>query len=59
MKVQPKQVLLALGALFLGIFVWQNPQDAGTETGDFIGNVTGWFGDAFDKAQEFSENVSE
>lgn len=59
MKVQPKQVILGLGALFIGLTVWNNPQDAGDTTGDFVGNVWSWMGDAFDRAQEFSQSVVE
>lgn len=59
MKIQPKQVLITLGALFVGLTVWHNPTDAGDSTGDFIGNVASWAQDAFDKASEFSESVIE
>lgn len=59
MKVQPKQIVIVLGALFIGLIVWHDPSDAGSTTGDFIGNVASWFQDAFDKVSEFSESAIE
>jgi hypothetical protein len=58
-KVQPKQIVLAFGALFIGLTVWNNPSDTGSSTGDFIGNTVSWVQDAFGKVSEFSENVVE
>lgn len=59
MKVQPKQIAIGFGALFLGLVVWHDPSDAGGATGDFVGNVSSWFQDAFDKVSEFSESAIE
>lgn len=58
-KVQPKQILLAFGALFVGLAVWNNPTDTGESTGDFVGNTVTWVQDAFGKISEFSESVVE
>jgi hypothetical protein len=58
-KLEPKKVLIGLGALFVVLTVWSDPQKAGEETGDFIGSTTDWFQDAFDKFGDFSESVTE
>lgn len=59
MKFEPKKIAMGLGAAFLLLTVWNDPQEAGSSTGEFIGNATDWIGDAFDKATEFSEAVVE
>lgn len=58
-KVEPKKVLMGLAGAFIALSVWNNPQDAGKSTGDFISNATSWVGDVFDKANEFSKSVIE
>jgi hypothetical protein len=58
-KVQPKQVVLALGVLFIGLIVWNNPSDTGATTGEFIGNTVSWVQDAFGKISEFSQSAVE
>lgn len=59
MKVQPKQIFLAFGILFIGLTVWNNPADTGSTTGEFIGNAVSWVQDAFGRVSEFSESVVE
>ena len=59
MKVQPKQVLLAVGALFIGLTIWNNPADTGSTTGEYLGNGISWVQDAFGKVSEFSQSVVE
>lgn len=59
MNFEPKKIAMGLGAAFVALTVWNDPADSGRSTGDFIDNATGWVGDLFDKAQEFSENVVE
>lgn len=59
MKVQPKQVFLAAGALFIALIVWNNPSDTGATTGEFIGNSVDWVQDAFGKISEFSQSAVE
>jgi hypothetical protein len=51
--------LLAFGALFIGLTVWNNPNDTGSSTGDFVSDGVGWVQDAFGKVSEFSESVTE
>lgn len=58
MKIQPKQIALAFGALFIGLTVWNNPSDTGDSTGEFVGNSVSWVQDAFGKISEFTENVT-
>ena len=56
-KVEPKKVIIGLVVAFLALTFWNDPQGAGESTGDFVSNAGGFVSDAFDKANEFSQNV--
>jgi hypothetical protein len=58
-KLEPKKVLIGLGAAFVLLTVWNDPNKAGEETGNFIGDTTDWVQDAFDKFGDFSESVTD
>lgn len=57
MNVEPKKIVLALVAVFVALSVWNDPGGAGETTGDFLGKTSDFLEDAFDKANEFSQNV--
>ena len=59
MKFEPKKIAMGLGAAFVVLAVWNDPQEAGNSTGEFLGDATSFVGDAFDKATEFAEAVIE
>lgn len=59
MKLEPKKILIGLGAAFVALTVWNDPQRAGDSTGDFLSDTTDWVQDAFDKFGDFSESVVE
>jgi hypothetical protein len=56
-NVEPKKIVIALVATFLALSVWNDPGGAGETTGDFLGKTSDFLEDAFDKANEFSQNV--
>jgi hypothetical protein len=56
-NVEPKKIVLALVAVFVALSVWNDPGGAGETTGDFLGKTSDFLEDAFDKANEFSQNV--
>ena len=59
MNIEPKKVVVGLGAAFVLLSIWHNPQRAGDSTGDFIGKTSDFLQDAFNKADEFSKSVIE
>jgi hypothetical protein len=58
-KFEPKKIAMGLGAAFLALTVWTRPGESGESAGNFLSDTFSWFGDAFDKVTEFSENVVE
>lgn len=59
MNVEPKKIVIVLVGIFVALSVWNDPTGAGESTGDFIGKTSNFLEDAFDKANEFSQNVVE
>ena len=59
MNVEPKKIVIVLVGIFVALSVWNDPTGAGESTGDFIGKTSDFLEDAFDKANEFSQNVVE
>ncbi|HEY3140823.1 MAG TPA: hypothetical protein VGJ86_06820 [Acidimicrobiales bacterium] len=59
MKFEPKKALIGIGAAFVLLTVWNDPQKAGDNTGNFLSDATQWVGDAFDKANDFSQSVTD
>ncbi|HEY8546355.1 MAG TPA: hypothetical protein VIL36_14945 [Acidimicrobiales bacterium] len=57
MNVEPKKIALGLVGAFVALSIWNDPGGAGETTGDFIGKTSDFLEDAFDKANEFSQNV--
>jgi hypothetical protein len=58
-NVEPKKIVIVLVGIFVALSVWNDPTGAGESTGDFIGKTSNFLEDAFDKANEFSQNVVE
>jgi hypothetical protein len=58
-NVEPKKIVIVLVGIFVALSVWNDPTGAGESTGDFIGKTSDFLEDAFDKANEFSQNVVE
>jgi hypothetical protein len=58
-KFEPKKALIGIGAAFVLLTVWNDPQKAGDNTGNFLSDATQWVGDAFDKANDFSQSVTD
>jgi len=58
-NVEPKKIAIVLVGIFVALSVWNDPTGAGESTGEFIGNTSDFLQDAFDKANEFSQNVVE
>jgi hypothetical protein len=58
-NVEPKKIAIALVATFVVLSVWNDPTGAGDTTGEYIGKTSDFLEDAFDKANEFSQNVIE
>jgi hypothetical protein len=56
-NVEPKKVAMGLAAAWVLLALWHDPQGAGESTGDFLSKTGGFVQDAFDKADEFSQNV--
>ncbi len=57
MNVEPKKIAIALVGIFVMLSIWNDPRGAGDTTGDFLGKTSDFLEDAFDKANEFSQNV--
>jgi hypothetical protein len=58
-KFEPKKILIGAASAFVLLTVWNQPQEAGESTGNFISDAGSWVQDAFDKVNEFSKNVIE